>query len=66
MLHLCAFVENQVVANTHFVGFVLSGLLLIDIEDFTQILCRPMHMKLGAEASGWSTFSYVLFCIFGL
>ena len=50
MSHLRAFVANQVLSRIHFSGSFCPDFYL-DIEDFTQILCRYVPKKLAAKTS---------------
>ena len=52
MSHLRAFVANQVLSRIRAYLGLFCPDFYSDIEDFAQILCRYLHKKLAAEASG--------------
>ena len=52
MLHLRAFVANQVLTLMRFLLGLFCPDFYSDIEDFTQILCRYLLKKLVVGTSG--------------
>ena len=60
MLHLRAFVANQVLSPIHAYFGLFCPDFYSDIADFTQILCRYLPKKLVAKTSGKDNSSNVV------